>query len=547
MLKNSAQILQLKKYNYILCFIYWLLTLVLLFGIALVSAQEAETVRVLWADSYSDGNIIIQLAIPEGQNIESAKLSLSDGGIADLEIEPEILPVEYWLLLDAGRGAIDVAPIFQAAIEALTDGFSENQELNLIIFGDEAQVFETTSDRAEVNSLLDAYNPRIDEESCVADALAALVANRNYDPNRAQRVLLFVGEVTEQTECTQNTFIDIYMPIDVIQLANNSDDSLSSFARNSGGSYSHVNVQSLNSTINEIQQLWNYPVYMLRAEVGQLVDDAEIIITLSNGQIVNTIIDFQEVIILPTSTPTHVPTDIPTIAPSATDTPIPATEAPTIKVSEQVVILNTGVTVTLVPVTDIPVPPTNAENVSASTVNNTLLIMGGVAAILVVVVIVFVLLLGRYREQQAEKTSRAVESATEQDLGRTQMLDEELEAHLNRTETVSVEEVVESARSTLIGLLHHEESGISYEIHAPITILGRNEGLGIRFEGDLQISREHVRFSQWPDKTLWITRLTQNPVLVNEESVEKTIQLNSGDVLQLSTKLRLRYEEVIND
>ena len=46
------------------------------------------------------------------------------------------------------------------------------------------------------------------------------------------------------------------------------------------------------------------------------------------------------------------------------------------------------------------------------------------------------------------------------------------------------------------------------------------------------------------DGSIWLTRLTQNPILVNEHLVQTTRELENGDILQLSPSLRLKYEVV---
>jgi hypothetical protein len=529
--------------------ISWILSLLLFLGNGSVLAQETEAVRVLQAVSYSNGHVNLHLVIPDGQTIAGAELSLADGASFDLLAQQ--IEIEQWILLDASSGAVNVAAIFQAKIESFAETLSANGHLSLILFGEEAQVFESISDTEALLSLFDTYNPRIDEQSCAFDALAKLFNSEN-EPNQVRRILLLVGDATPQTKCLTNIYTNINTPVDVIQITNSLDDTFSNIAQGSGGSYFKANVQSLSSRVDELQKLWDQPVYLLSGEAEQNIANGEIIVSLANGQAIHKTVEFEQ-IILPTVTPTLVPTatatDTATQTPTAiaTDTPsttatntvVSITETTTSEATEQILVPGTDATATIVSPTATPI-----DNVSPSVVNSSLLIIGGVSAVLVVVVVMFALLFARNSGKALEMTETFTESTTDSDLERTEMLEDTVENPLEKTEFVSMDEVAQSARSVLVAYLHHEESGKSYEVRSPMTILGRKEGVGIHIDGDRQISREHVRFSLWPDNTVWMTRLTQNPVILNGKPLDKSAQLRSGDTLQLSANLRLRYEEV---
>jgi hypothetical protein len=304
-----------------------------------------------------------------------------------------------------------------------------------------------------------------------------------------------------------------------------------------------------------MQSVWQRPVYRLNGNSGQALSSAAISITLTNGEIISINVEFEQIFVEPTASPTETETPVVTATESHTATviaaltsnPIPTVEIVTSELTAELLVANSNATETAVAAQVVPTAD-SGEAVAPSRVNTILLLIGGVAAIVVVIAGMFILLASHRRHSDLDLTDPYVEPVSQPNvLESTQLLQDESESPFDKTEMVSEEAITASARMTLIGHLYHDDSGTSYDIYAPSTILGRKAGVGIYIEGDRQISREHVRFSQSPDKSIWVTRLTNNPVLVNEVKFEKSTQLKTGDVLQLSTKLRLRFQEAKKD
>ena len=301
-----------------------------------------------------------------------------------------------------------------------------------------------------------------------------------------------------------------------------------------------------------------------------------------------------QVIPTETFTPTQTDTDIPatdTDLPTATDTGQPTTESaaivaadltaasavPTRLVSPTIALSNTPEpTATDAPPSATPVPPIVLMPTSnTALINNLIIILGGLLLVLIVAFVVFNLV--RNNQQQLETITRPpqngknvivttpnranfyevsdseivppqksgrqapIEANTDLDLTGVEDSDE----NDGGTQIWSISQLQEVIRVPSVGMLVANEDDTPYDITRPSTMLGSSSSCQIMITGDADIAAEHVLFDIDADNHVTATVLTEKPVYVNGQAIVDTVQLESGDELQLSstTKVIFNYVE----
>jgi hypothetical protein len=485
---------------------------------------QVESARFLWATSDSQG-FIAHLSIPRGLSITSAELKTNVETLA-LTVRPLPLAVEQWIILDSGLGVVNTAPAIQAAALDFVAEASPERQFGLIRFAQAIEIMSPTSRPSDLEAWLGDYHALSTESGCLADALS-LLDLQTHERERARLVLAIVGAYQD---CTP--FPAIESPIELIVVGAESHAAYTELAESSGGMIYRASLQSLRARLSEVAVLWSQPVFALEGTSPSLAEGT-VKLSLSNGENLEIAIRY-DLNFVPTTTPA--PSDTPTNSPSSTATLVETASSETVLPAETANATNIPTELAILP-TDAPVPTVAAEVPGPLPIsNNNLIVGGGLAAGLVVIVVMALLLRGVRRPKRSK----------EQGLDNTLLFQYNNEAELDQTDIVSMREMMSKVRQTLAARLT-DEAGTVYEVHRPITTLGRKEDSDIRIENDKQISREHLRFSVRDDDSIWITRLTQNPVLLNQIAVETILQIKDGDVLQLSPSLRLKLEIVADE
>lgn len=495
----------------------------------LSTAQSFDSIRIVGAVYDMDNNLVVHVELAEDEAIIGANL-LYDNEDLSLNLETEALPVEQWFILDSGVSMINSYSLVADELRRLSKISNDNVRFGGIIYSETPSILDPADSETTIDTWLDTYQITANQ-SCILDAL-------NYLPDirESARIARQITVITgDNIACTADV-ANVGYPIDFIIIANQVDTLYTEIAGQSGGTVRQSTVLGFAQEISYLEDSLKRPVMALSVPMLQTIPSAELIINLADGRTIQeTIFPRGEVIIPATATPTVTPipptattvpptataSDIPdTATPQPTDTVIPATE-----VTEQV----------LVPV--ISETATPIETVPDSPVSNSALIAGGGIAAVVVVLIMMALLLGYGRNRSKSKSAPVV------DIDST-ILPGMTESQLDSTQAVSMRQIASQLGPTLVANLANYASDTIYEIHRPVSILGRQIGSDILIADDNQISREHVRFTTRDDGSIWIIRLTRNPILINGLPMETTRQLYDHDMIQLSPNLQVRYSSV---
>jgi hypothetical protein len=484
------------------------------------SISQEESARFLWGASDSQG-FIAHLSLPRGLTISNAELETSAETIP-LSVSPLALPVEQWLILDASLAVVNTAPAIQTAVLDFVAEANAQRQIGLIRFAQNIEMLPPTSSPSDLAAWLGDYHAISNESGCLADALN-LLNEQPHEREQARQVLAIVGAYQL---CTGIPLSD--SPVDLLVVGAEADAAYIELAQSSGGMLYRSGLQTLRARLNELTIQWSHPVFALEG-INPSLAEGVLNLTLSSGEKLSIPISY-ELLFLPTATP----------AASETATPSPtraATEVVTAIATTLIPVATAEETEIAVLSTEMPLPTMTPEAPAPLPISNNNLIVGGGLAAGLVVIIVMILLMRGIRRPKASKEER---------LDNTLLFQYNDEAELDQTDIVSTREMLAQIRPTLAGRLT-DEAGNVYEIHRPITTLGRNEESDIRIVNDKQISREHLRFSVRDDGGIWITRLTQNPVLLNQIVVETMLPIKNGDILQLSPSLRLKLEIVADE
>lgn len=510
--------------------IYRLTRLLVSFSIVLlltqmiaVSAQSTSSVTILRASYDSQNNLVIQVDLERGLSLTSASL-ISSGILYDLTIEPQALATELWVLLDASGTMVNAYAAVADEVRRLAQTSLDNQAIGGIIYDTSLQILTPTSRMSQLDTWLDEYIAQPNTSSCILDALTDL-ADIEQSARSVRRIVVFAGDTQANSSCdAEIPFVGA--PINMIIIGNRTNALYNQIIAQSEGTQVQTAILGLEARVTDLQNSWQTSLIGLTLALTEPLESAEVRLTLSNGEVFIQTVQIQGEFIINTATPSPTQTATDNASSGVVVATIPATQIdePTPEPTEQVIVSNP----TTIPETDILA---NEPMIS----NTTLIFAGGIAAALVVVIVVLVLLgVGRSRYSPHEGDT----------VYDTELFSYDDEAEFDRTEIVTVRELMSHTGQTLVGKLTDERSGEIYEIHRPVSTLGRKANNDILIDGHTQISREHIRFTTRDDETVWLTRLTQNPVLVNERLIQTTRELSDGDILQLSPSLRLKYEYV---
>ena len=514
-----------------------ILAIFMMMCVTMTHAQSLDSARVLSASYDADNRLVILLEIPADETIRDAFV-LFDNEELSLDIENETPSFEQWFILDAGESMINSYSLIKDELGAIIENQETGVESGGISFGDDVIRQDPDNRQTLFISWLDDYQASA-TQSCVFDALNVL-SELEESPRLVRRMMLITGTANEDSSCTGGN-PELAAPVDIIVMGNPDDNLYRDIAEQSDGAYLQSTVLRLSRQIATIEALWNRPVAVLSLPVQETIPSADFVINFESGErFTQSIVPSGEIIITPTAAPTSIPptstaTDIPdTAVIEATDTDVPVTETEATADVQIPAIEATATEIIVVPNED-ATPPVS---------NSTLIFAGGIAAV-VVVLIVMALLLGYGRGDASARLNATNHPSTKVPLDAdSTVLPGTNVARLDQTSIVTMREIASQFGPTLVANLINEAADIIYEIHRPVSTLGRQIGSDILIAGDNQISREHVRFSVRDDGTIWITRMTRNPILVNGLPMETTRELNTGDLIQLSPNLQVIFNSI---
>jgi hypothetical protein len=325
------------------------------------AAQGSREARVELATVDSDGALVVHVAVPRGQTVEAASLTV-EGATVNLQPEPAPLAVNRWILLDSGETVVNTATNTQAALQRFLQTTDADNRTGLVIYAGSSTLYAPTDSLTELQLLLDDYNARVSEPGCIGDALVEL-AQRERPLDRARRVLVIAGPLSRQGLCDTESYTAVGAPVDQLIITEEMDDLYLDIQERSGGALFRANIRTVDARLNDVSALWAQPSYRLDGTLTVAGDVTEVrgslSVTLANNtqetfDVTITVVAGEEgaqVFTLggpPTATtvpPTAVavlPTDVPTTAPAATAdtssaegeatepvvTPVPPTEVP---------------------------------------------------------------------------------------------------------------------------------------------------------------------------------------------------------------------------
>jgi hypothetical protein len=252
---------------------------------------------------------------------------------------------------------------------------------------------------------------------------------------------------------------------------------------------------------------------------------------------------------------------VPTIAASPSPSPVMPTDTPEPTA--------TDITPTATPVP----PPVSVPSGSTTFTNNLIIIMGGILVVMIVIVVVYNLVQNTHQQiatiTQPPKSGKVMPASNVPDnfyevsdseilyparrpANAASQADDDLD--LTGLETIneedagtkvwSISQLQEAIRIPSVGMLVENLDDTPYDVARPSTLLGSGLSCQIVISNDSEISEEHILFEIDDENNVIATILTDNPVYVNGLQVVGTIQMETGDELQLSSKTKVIFNYV---
>lgn len=501
---------------------------VLLMGCGLIVRGQDETAQAavqVETARYQEAQVIVQVALSSDLTVRQAQL-ISDDRRYDAQLAAMPSLIEQWFILDGGAGGLNLLPLFKAAIADSITTSETIQRFGLIIYGDGLTISAPQDGSSALQQTLTDYRIMPHVAACPYDALATL-AQQTIASDTVRRVLLVAGHGALEN-CRGS--LDEQLPaIDILVVDDPMSEVYLTISQVTGGSLQQSSLRNLENQIRNVLNARSQTVYTLRFDVLQAVRAPQLQMTLSDDRQLQLPLTLVGTYIAPTATPTIEPSFTP--SPTSTMTPAPSA-TPTVTATMTVPApASATATATAANVAVPSASPTRQANQTAPFTtpwlsNATLILVGGIAAIIVVIV-VMTALLWQSRQRNAQIARRQAE------------FDEQFEL----TQAVKMRDMMVLKGPTLVARLYSLQDDAVYEVHRPLTTLGRQANSDILID-DRQISREHVHFTVTTDQSVILRRLTQNPVLVNEQAVENIYTLNDNDTIHLAPELAYRFEVV---
>lgn len=474
-------------------------------------AQETPIIPVLDAGYDNDDTFIIH--VQSADMLEGASI-LDDGQAREMTINPQPLPVEYWYILDAGDSMVDAYAVVRDALLQHVEKLSPDNMIGIVTVADEIRILEPSNDVDDISLFLDTYQAMPFIDACLASAMSDIF-DTPQSADRARMITAITGQVTDNPAC--DGIESLVHPLEVIVIGQASDTQLTEQARLTNGQVQFTPLLQFTTLFDEMTSNQQDVVYALTLDLNERIESTDLTLMLANGEsITQTIEPRGEFIIV--ETVEEVVNETPQIEVTAEATSIQVTDVPL--------------------ATSIPQPDSPVED----GLSNTMLIMIGGGAAILVVLIVMGLLLGVGRRSQTEEALQSTDPSVS--LSDSTINPDNVAVRLDQTEVVTMREMASQSGATHVADLINATNNISYEIHRPFSVLGRQIGSDILIADDKQISRQHVRFETRDNGSIWIVRLTNNPILVNDVPMENTRQLNEGDLIQLSPNLQVMFIKI---
>ncbi len=235
-----------------------------------ILAQTASS-RVELGTQGADNSIIVHVAVPRGQLIREATLTLDDASIT-LNPAQEALPVTRWIVLDASDNLINLQIAVQASLQRFLA--ANEGQTGLVFYGSDVDILRPTDRQSEIDAFLDDYSATANEPGCVWDALA-VIAEAERATDASWRVLLISGPLSSQTTCDRQSTPDVPAPVDVIAISDAAAPELQDLAASQNGALLSANLRTVEARINEIRTLWTRPTYALRGDPGDVAMSSE--------------------------------------------------------------------------------------------------------------------------------------------------------------------------------------------------------------------------------------------------------------------------------
>lgn len=324
----------------------------------MVHAQSSRDARVELAAYTEDGQLLLQVSVPRSQSIESAELTLGANTTPIvLRANPLALAMRQWFILDIGNEMINAYPRMSSALATFLEGQPADTEVGFIFFNESVTLVPPTTDLATWKTELSRRSALAGMSACSGDALAELAQAYNPSTQQATRVLVIAGARTRQGNC-QNAPLasSLGIPIDLIVLDTTIDDDYLDLADQTGGQARQTNISTITARLNEVNTLWEQPIYALQGQwSGEAPTEGILSVRLLDGSNLTLPVSFTvmenasvvEVANLtptpaiiypdtptptftstitpsPTASLTYTPTEEVTIAASLTETPLPA-------------------------------------------------------------------------------------------------------------------------------------------------------------------------------------------------------------------------------
>ncbi len=498
---------KLKNYYYIL------LILCLLWGGAIIAQDESLT-RVL--DTRYDTNNDLVLHVQSSEPIISASLAV-DNQSRNLTINPDSLTIEHWLILDAGDSMVDSYPLIRDTILQNLDLLIDNNRMGIMTVGDEQRQLDPTDDGDDIRAFLTDYRAMPFQDVCLTDTLESVLGLPRF-ADTALTVTLITGQV-DYPNC--DAVADSNHPIDVLVIGQQQESAFTEQVRQKGGQVRFVALLQASTILDDLLASAD-TVYALTLALDNPIESAILTLELESGASITETIrpNGQFTSIDPVESENELQTTTPTIEATAEVIPSPIAT---------------------------PIPEPDSPIVRGGFSNISLITMGGAAAIAVVIAMMAILLgIGR-RSSHSDVDALQSTDTDLKPLSDSTINPADVATRLDQTEIATMRELAAQLGATHVADLVNAATNTIYEIHSPVSLLGRQLGSDILIADDNQISREHVRFETRDNGIVWIIRLTNNPILLNGVPMENTRQLNEGDVLQLSPQLQVQFTKFIQE
>ena len=135
---------------------------------SLQSQAQTAAPRIDLAAQLPNGEVVVHVRADE-----PPQTSILDNTIP-LIVQPDALPMTYWLVLDASQSMLNIQPVIQQSLLNLAD--TTPARIGMVTYNNTVTFYPPTDQINEISNHIQAYQASAAQDTCLADALSEIAA-----------------------------------------------------------------------------------------------------------------------------------------------------------------------------------------------------------------------------------------------------------------------------------------------------------------------------------------------------------------------------------